>query len=130
MEIAQSMYDEIVSHALADAPNECCGIIASTDGRAKRVYRTTNTAHSPLKYVIDPKQLLETYLAIDEADWELGAIYHSHTRSAPYPSQTDINLATWPEALYIIVGVHGPEPVVRAFRIVDAKVEEVELSVV
>jgi proteasome lid subunit RPN8/RPN11 len=129
MQIAQSMYDEIVAHALADAPNECCGIIASSDGRATQVYRTTNTAHSPLKYVIDPKELLQTYLAIDDAGWELGAIYHSHTRSAPYPSQTDINLATWPEALYIIVGVHTPEPVVRAFRIVDGKVEEVELAV-
>ncbi len=130
MEIARSMYDEMVAHAVADAPDECCGIVAAKAGRATRVYRAVNTAHSPLKYVIDPKDLLRIYSAIDDDDCELGAIYHSHTRSAPYPSQTDINLATWPEALYIIVGVHGPEPVVRAFRIVDAKVEEVELSVV
>jgi proteasome lid subunit RPN8/RPN11 len=130
MEISQSMYDDIVAHALADAPDECCGMIASSEGRATEVYRATNTAHSPLKYVIDPKELLRIYSAIDDAGWDLGAIYHSHTRSPPIPSQTDINLATYPEALYIIVGVHGPEPEVRAFRIVDAKVEEVELSVV
>jgi proteasome lid subunit RPN8/RPN11 len=130
MEISQSMYDEIVAHAQADAPNECCGMIASRDGRATQVYRATNTAHSPLKYEIDGLEQYRIQSAIEDAGWDLGAIYHSHTRSPPYPSQTDINLAFYPETLYVIVGVHGPEPVVRAFRIVDAKVQEVELSVV
>jgi [CysO sulfur-carrier protein]-S-L-cysteine hydrolase len=130
MEIPKDMYDEIVAHAEADKPNECCGMIASVDGRATRVYRATNTAHSPLKYEIDGLEQYRIQTAIEDAGLDLGAIYHSHTRSRPYPSQTDINLAFYPDALYIIVGVHGPEPEVRAFRIVDAKVEEVELSVV
>ena len=58
--------------------------------------------------------------AIEDAGWELGAIYHSHTRSPPVPSQTDINLAFYPDALYVIVGVAGSAPEVRAFRIVDS----------
>jgi proteasome lid subunit RPN8/RPN11 len=58
-----------------------------------------------------------------------GAIYHSHTRSAPEPSQTDINLAFYPDALYVIVGVAGEEADVRAWRIVDRQVSEVELEV-
>jgi proteasome lid subunit RPN8/RPN11 len=124
------MYEEIVAHAQADAPDECCGMIASKDGRATAVYPATNTAHSPLKYEIDGLEQYKIQSAIEDAGWDLGAIYHSHTRSRPFPSQTDINLAFYPESLYVIVGVHGPEPEVRAFRIVDAKVEEVELSVV
>jgi [CysO sulfur-carrier protein]-S-L-cysteine hydrolase len=130
MEISQAMLDDIVAHAQEEAPDECCGMIASHDGRATQVYRATNTAHSPLKYVIDPHDLLRIYDAIDEAGWDLGAIYHSHTRSPPYPSQTDINLALYPDTLYIIVGVHGAEPEVRAYTIVGGKVAEVELSVV
>ncbi|HWH11823.1 MAG TPA: M67 family metallopeptidase [Solirubrobacteraceae bacterium] len=130
MEIAKDMYDEIVAHAQADKPNECCGMIASAGGRATRVYRATNTAHSPLKYEIDGLEQYRIQTAIEDAGWDLGAIYHSHTRSPPYPSQTDINLAFYPDTLYVIVGVHGPEPEVRAFRIVDAKVEEVELTVI
>lgn len=130
MEISQSMYDDVVAHALADAPDECCGMIASSDGRATQVYRATNTAHSPLKYEIDGLEQYRIQTEIEDAGWELGAIYHSHTRSPPFPSQTDINLAFYPETLYVIVGVHGQEPEVRAFRIVDAKIEEVELSVV
>ncbi len=124
------MYDDVVAHALADAPDECCGMIASSDGRATQVYRATNTAHSPLKYEIDGLEQYRIQTEIEDAGWELGAIYHSHTRSPPFPSQTDINLAFYPETLYVIVGVHGQEPEVRAFRIVDAKIEEVELSVV
>ncbi len=130
MQIPRDMLDDIVAHAEAEAPNECCGMIAAADGIATRVFRATNTAHSPLRYVLDPKEMLQIFNAIEDADWDLGAIYHSHTRSPPLPSQTDINLATYPDALYVIVGVHGPEPDVRAFRIVDEQVEEVELSVV
>jgi proteasome lid subunit RPN8/RPN11 len=67
--------------------------------------------------------------AIEDAGHELGAIYHSHTRTAPVPSQTDINLAFYPEALYVIVGVAHEEPDVRAFRIVDGEVSEAPLEV-
>ena len=127
----RDMLDEIVAHAQADAPDECCGMIAAADGEATRVYRAANTAHSPLRYEIDGRRSsCASQTAIEDAGWDLGAIYHSHTRSPPLPSQTDINLAFYPDALYVIVGVAGAEPDVRAFRIVDAQVEEVELAVV
>ena len=125
------MYDDIVAHALADAPNECCGMIASQ--RRPGDTGLPGDQHGPQPAEVRDRRAkgaAADLTAIEDAGWDLGAIYHSHTRSPPFPSQTDINLATYPEALYIIVGVHGPEPEVRAFRIVDAKVEEVELSVV
>ncbi len=68
-------------------------------------------------------------MEIDDADLELGAIYHSHTRTEPYPSQTDINLAFYPEALYVIVGLAGDEPDVRAYTIRDGRVGDAELVV-
>lgn len=129
MEIPRSIYDDIVAHAQADAPHECCGMIASHEGRATQVYRATNTAHSALKYEMDGLEQYRIQSAIEDAGWDLGAIYHSHTRSPPYPSQTDINLAFYPDSLYVIVGVAGPEPDVRAFTIVDAHVQEVALQV-
>ena len=127
MRIPQTLLDEIVDHARDDAPNECCGMIAAQDGRAVRVHRATNTAASPLRYELDGMEQYRIQTAIEDAGHELGAIYHSHTRSAPYPSQTDINLAFYPESLYVIVGVAGPEADVRAFRIVGGQVSEAEL---
>ncbi len=130
MRIAQALFDEIVSHAQAEAPNECCGMIASRDSVAVSVHRAVNQAASPLRYEIDGQEQYRIQMEIDDAGLDLGAIYHSHTRSAPYPSQTDINLAFYPEALYVIVGLAGPEPDVRAYTIREGQVTEVELVVV
>ena len=139
MRIARQLIDELVAHAREDAPNECCGMIAARDGEAVRVYRARNAAASPLRYDIDSEDVLRVTQEIDDEDLDLGAIYHSHTRSAPYPSQTDVNLAffpgrdesMWPGAIYVIVGVAGEEPEVRAYRIpARDRIDEVELQVV
>jgi proteasome lid subunit RPN8/RPN11 len=127
--ISRELMDEIVAHAREDAPNECCGMIASDNGRAVAVHRATNAAASPLRYEIEPQDQYRIEMSIEDAGLELGAIYHSHTRSAPYPSQTDVNLAFHPHAVYVIVGVAEPEPEVRAFRIVEGAVEEAALTI-
>jgi [CysO sulfur-carrier protein]-S-L-cysteine hydrolase len=128
--IARELIDELIAHAREDAPNECCGIIASRDGEATRVFRAENVHASPTRYEIEPRDQLRIVNEIDDEGWELGAIYHSHTRSEPVPSQTDINLArNWPDPLYVIVGVAGEEPDVRAFAIRDGAVDEVALQV-
>jgi len=130
MRITRSFVDQIVTQARAEAPNECCGMIAATDGRAVAVHPARNAAASPLRYEIEGMEQYRIQTAIEDAGHDLGAIYHSHTRSAPLPSQTDINLAFYPEALYIIVGVKDPADAdVRAWRIVDGEVSQAELEV-
>jgi len=129
MRISRSLYDELVSHAQSEAPNECCGMIAARDGEAVKLYRATNAAASPYRYELDPLEQYTIQTEIDDAGLELGAIYHSHTRTEPYPSQTDINLAFYPESLYVIVGVASQPPDVRAFTILDGEVGEAELAV-
>jgi proteasome lid subunit RPN8/RPN11 len=121
--------DEIVAHAREEAPNECCGMVAAEHGRAVQVHRAVNAAASPLRYEIDPQDQYRIEMAIEDAGLDLGAIYHSHTKSAPYPSQTDINLAFHPHALYVIVGLASEPPDTRAYRIVDGAVESAELAV-
>jgi [CysO sulfur-carrier protein]-S-L-cysteine hydrolase len=135
--IGRALFDDMVSHARAEAPNECCGIIASVDGKAVRVYRAKNAAASPLRYVMDADDQYRIQDEIEAQMWDYGAIYHSHTRSAPEPSQTDINAAfipkvgpVWPGSIYIIIGLDGAEPEVKAFRIESGTPEEVALSVV
>jgi proteasome lid subunit RPN8/RPN11 len=131
--IARALLDELIAHAREDAPNECCGVVAVTPGdhaSATRVYRARNTAASPLRFEVDGLELLHTIEAIEADDSEMGAIYHSHTRSAPYPSQTDINFAAnWPGVEWIIVGLAGgEEPEVRSYLIDGGKVEEVPVQ--
>ena len=114
------MLDQLVAQARDEAPNECCGMIASIDGEAVAVHPAVNKARSPLRYEIDGMEQYRIQTAIEDAGHDLGAIYHSHTRSAPEPSQTDINLAFYPDALYLIVGVAGDAAEIRAWRIVEA----------
>jgi [CysO sulfur-carrier protein]-S-L-cysteine hydrolase len=127
--IARELVDEMIAHAREEAPNECCGMIASEDGHAVTVYRAVNAAASPLRYEIDGRDQYRIQTAIDDAGLNLGAIYHSHTRSDPIPSQTDINLAFHPDAMYVIVGLAGDEPDVRAYTIRGGRVAPAELLV-
>jgi proteasome lid subunit RPN8/RPN11 len=128
--ISRELYDELVAHAREDAPAECCGMVATAGDEAVAVHRAVNVhPRPPLGYEIEGTDQLRIQNAIDDAGHELGAIYHSHTRSAPLPSQTDINLAFYPDALYIIVGVAEAEPDVRAWRIADGAYEPAELTV-
>jgi len=130
MRIARTLYDELIAHARADAPNECCGMIASSNGSAVAVHRARNAAASPLRYDIDTADLYRITQGIEDEGLDLGAIYHSHTRSAPEPSQTDINLALYPDSIYVIVGLERDEPDVRAWWIRDGKVTPAPFEVV
>jgi [CysO sulfur-carrier protein]-S-L-cysteine hydrolase len=124
------MVDELIAHAREEAPNECCGMIGGVDAEAKAVYRTRNVEASPLRYGMDGQEQYDTMKAITGAGQELAAIYHSHTGSAAYPSQTDVNLAAWPDAMYVIVSLEDAEdPDVRGFWIRDGKIDEAELDV-
>ena len=121
----------MVAHARAEAPNECCGMIGARDGTATSIHRARNAEESPLRYVIHPTDQLRIMEEIETRGEELAAIYHSHTGSPAYPSQTDINLAeNWPDPLYLICSLADPEaPDVRAWAIRDGQVEEAELDV-
>lgn len=129
MKISRELYDQMIAHARAEAPNECCGMVSSNGDEAIKVYPAENAAASPLRYEIDGAEQYRIQMEIDDAGHDLGAIYHSHTRSEPYPSQTDINLAFYPDALYVIVGLAGEEPDVRSYFIRDGRVTEADLVV-
>jgi proteasome lid subunit RPN8/RPN11 len=132
VEISPELLEQVVAHAREEAPNECCGVLAVELGspvRATRVYRAVNTAASPLRFEIDGREVLGLIERIEEEGFELGAIYHSHTRTAPYPSQTDINFAAhWPGVEWLIVGLADRQaPEVRSYLIDDGHVEEVAI---
>jgi proteasome lid subunit RPN8/RPN11 len=131
LKLPQAHVDEIIAHAREDAPNECCGIIAGNNGDATKLYRAINAEASPFRYSVDPKDLLRIYRDIESNDWDVLGIYHSHTHTEAYPSPTDVRLAAWPDAHYILVSLEDEaSPVVRSFRILDGEIEEEELEVV
>jgi proteasome lid subunit RPN8/RPN11 len=131
VKIARSLLDEIVAHARDDVPNECCGMVAGRNGEATRVHRARNAEASPFRYVIHPQDQFRITMQIEDDGEEIAAIYHSHTKTAAEPSQTDINLAeNWPDPVYLICSLaEAKEPSLRAFSIREGRVSELELEV-
>ena len=130
MKIDRALLDDIVAHAVRDAPNECCGIVAVRDGAATAVHATENVAASPFRFEVDSSELIRLWNAIESEGGDVGAIYHSHTRSDPYPSQTDVNFSSgWPGVEWIIVGVDKQgETKVHSYLIDGGQISEVELE--
>jgi [CysO sulfur-carrier protein]-S-L-cysteine hydrolase len=127
--LPQSFINEMVTHAQEDAPNECCGIIAGDNGRAVKLFRAKNAEASPYRYSVEPKDLFRIYRECEQNNWRFLAIYHSHTASEAYPSPTDVRLASWPEAYYVLVSLQDTtKPTVRAFRILDGAINEEEIE--
>ncbi len=133
MRIPQDLVHALVEHARAEAPNVCCGFITAKDGVATRLYPARNVRASPLSFEIADREQLRIFNEIDDnedADGPLAGLYHSHTRTAAYPSQTDINFAAdWPGVEWLIVGLGGEEPEIRSFLIEDGRVREVGVEV-
>ena len=123
-------FKEIVEQGLREFPNECCGVIAAADGVPVRVFAMANADASPATYRLDGREQLRVFDEIDAQGWDLWAIFHSHTHSEAFPSETDVRLAFYPEARYILLGLADREnPVMRSFSIVDGEVTEEELTI-
>lgn len=129
--IDRATYDDIVAHARRDHPDEACGLVASRDGRPTRVIAMANAARSPTFYELDPREQLRVFNEMDDAGEDLLVIYHSHTATEAYPSRTDINIAGYPEAHYVLVSTRqADETEFRSFRIIDGAVTEEPVTVV
>jgi proteasome lid subunit RPN8/RPN11 len=129
--IDRQSYDTLVAHARAGHPNEACALLGGRDGTVEKVYALPNAEASATFYLVDPKVLYRVMREIDDLDMELVGIFHSHTFTEAYPSRTDVELAKYPEATYLILSLADPEePVLRAFHIRDGQVAEEEVRVV
>ena len=129
MRIPRELYEEMIEHAREEAPNECVGLLGVRDGSAVKLYRAANAAASPLRFEIEGSEQIRYHNDIEESGLELGAIYHSHTRTEPRPSQTDISFAAgWPGVLWVIIGLASDAPEVRTWRIDGSQVAEAELD--
>ena len=119
----------LVAHARAEYPNEACALLGGRDGSVERVYALPNAEASPTFYVVEPKAQLRAMTEMDDLGLDLVGIFHSHVATEAYPSRTDVELAAYPDAVYLILSLADQDaPVLRAFRIRDGRVDEEELE--
>ena len=127
--------DAILAHARSEVPNEACGLLSGDigTGRVTAFHPARNSEASPLRYNVDPEDLVRIVFGIDDAGEDLVAIFHSHTRSPAVPSATDLRTAQYPDALYLLATLADPEApateALRAWRIRDGASVEVPLRI-
>jgi len=156
LRIPRQIVEEMIAHARELDPCECCGLLGGAGGVVARHYRITNTVaedaravdvfdsanvkqlgdlsatrRAEVAYFMDPKEMLAAFKDMRERHLELAVIYHSHTRSPALPSQTDVGLAYYPEAAYLIISLENPaKPDLRAYWIRDGRITPAELNIV
>jgi len=129
IKIPSSIHKEMVEHARTDFPLECCGILGGKGDDISQIYRMTNTDSSRVSYLMDPKEQIMVFKEMRNLGLELKAIYHSHPNHPAYPSMTDVNLAYYPEAVYIIISIKdNGDYEMRGFRITDKEITETILK--
>ncbi len=136
LRIERQFVDEMIAHSREAMPDECCGILAGAGDSVSKVYRMTNVEASPFRFSMDPLEIMNVDQEASDLGWELAIIYHSHTHSEAYPSDTDVRIAggtneLWPDVRYILVSLMEPEnPSVRLFSIDHGDISEEQMEVV
>ena len=119
----------MIEHSKSEDPNECCGILAGTNGDISKLYKIRNSSPSPYRYVMDPQEMLTSIQDADENGIDLVAFYHSHTHSPAYPSETDTRMAVesgWVAFCYVLVSLEDEDKPVVRFYVIDSDGEVLE----
>ena len=129
IKISQKFIDQMIEHSKSENPNECCGILAGTNGDISKLYKIRNASPSPYRYVMDPQEMLTSIQDADENGIDLVAFYHSHTHSPAYPSETDTRMAVesgWVDFCYVLVSLEDEDKPVVRFYVIDSDGEVLE----
>lgn len=130
--LTSGQVERITAHVRDERPNEACGLLGGRDGEVEKVYPLPNAERSPVRYLAEPEAQMEAMTEIEKQGWKIAAIYHSHPDSPAYPSDTDLEMAFYPQSLYLIISLVDRErPALRAFRIEieEGGIEEREIEI-
>jgi proteasome lid subunit RPN8/RPN11 len=131
MQIPKEIYQRMIEHAKRESPLECCGILSGKDGTVERAFELQNAERSPARYSISPLEQLKVFEEMEKRSLEMIAIYHSHTHTIPFPSETDVKLAFYPDISSVIISLKDEkDPVVKAFQISKEAIYLEEIKVV
>ena len=129
VQITDTIAAAIEDHARREHPAECCGLLSGSNGLITDIHQLRNDAEKPeTRYFATPEELFAAMRRIRESGQSLLGVYHSHPRTPAYPSTSDVEMAFYPEAFYFIISLE-PSVELRAFKIEDSKIEDVECLV-
>jgi proteasome lid subunit RPN8/RPN11 len=136
LRLTTEQHQMIVAHCFDGLPDEACGLLGGPleddgepTGAVTSVYPSRNADASARTYTVDSRDLIKAMRAAESDGGELIGVWHSHTHTDAYPSDTDVRQAAEPGWVYVLVSLKHPDPVTRAYRIRDNNIAEVEIVV-
>lgn len=131
IKIRKPVLQEMIDHAKKELPLECCGILSGRDRMGEKAFEMQNAEKSPVRYSMSPLEQLRVFEEMERESMEMMAIYHSHPHTIPFPSETDVKMAYYPEVPSIIISLKEEEnPIVKAFLIRKDAIYPEEIEVV
>jgi len=118
LRIPKTIYQKMLNHAEREWPLECCGILSGKEGTVQRAFELKNTEESPVSYSMAPREQMKVFEEMEKESMEMIAIYHSHPKTIPFPSETDVKLTFYPDVSSVIISLKEKDnPVMKAFQI-------------
>jgi [CysO sulfur-carrier protein]-S-L-cysteine hydrolase len=128
--IPKPIYEGMIEHATQESPLECCGILGGKNGTVHRAFKLKNEEQSPVRYSMSPQEQLKVFEEMEREAMEMVAIYHSHPHTIPFPSETDVKLAFYPDVSSVIISLKDERPLVKAVKISEDAIYPEEVDVV
>lgn len=119
---------QMENHIFQNLPEEACGMLGGRGNQVEVVIPITNQAHSPVRYYMQPVEMLKAFEWLEQQQMEMIATFHSHPMGPCHPSETDIQEFAYPgTALLIWSPMDENQWGVKAFVIEDCNYREIPL---
>jgi len=130
LRIPKPIYQKMLDHAKRELPLECCGILSGKEKTVQKAFELKNTEESPVLYSMSPQEQMKVFEEMEKESMEMIAIYHSHPKTIPFPSETDVKMTFYPDVSSVIISLKEEKnPVMKAFQISKEAIylEEIEV---
>jgi proteasome lid subunit RPN8/RPN11 len=138
LQLPRRLYEEMLAHARAELPNECCGVVSgqwsvvsgqASVVRAERCYPLVNELASPTEYLSEPRSMFRAVKDMRVHGTEIVAVYHSHPTSEPVPSQKDLERRYSSAVVHFIISLKDPQPLMRGWWLAEEQFAEADWEV-
>ena len=129
IQLREAVRAEILAHARAEAPGECCGLLVGRGSLVVECVPSPNVDPNPNRYEIDARVHIATNRRLRGSDRSVVGAYHSHPHSPAWPSASDLAEAYYADFIWVIVSLAAPDAeAVKAFRLDGARIMELAID--
>lgn len=127
--LSSAHISQMEAHVNRCSPEEGCGLLAGIRQRVELTIPITNQLHSPVRYNMEPEELVRAFYDLEARGFEMLASFHSHPNGPVTPSETDIREFAYPGTYMLIWSRTTSGWKVKGFEVFTNAYREIELRI-